>query len=635
MAKKKAKKKTAKKAVHPTTKNQSSSTNKRNILIALGIAIFGFLIYSNTLSHGYVLDDFSQIKENFVTKRGLSDIGTHFKTHARHGFGREEGELYRPITMSTFSLDWEIAPDNPGWAHTVNVILYAITGGIFFLLLMQLMKDFNLVIPFLTTLFFMAHPTHVEVVANIKSRDEILMFLMSVLSIKFLFNYLKNNNLVWILFSVLIYTIALFSKENAITFLAIIPLCLFFFSKLKLNKIIGYSAIYLIPALLFILVRKSVVGGMTTPGGISVLDNFLVGADGDFLAYTASAFGMLGRYLWALFIPHPLVSDLGYNQIPLMGWGSWQALLAFFILGGAGVYALIKLKNKSLWSFGILFFLINFSIFTNLIIEIGTSYGERLLYSASPGFALVLTLGLMKILKVDIRNKKADIFQNKTLLGVAAGIVLVFSALTFNRNVDWESSYTLYHTDIEKAPNSAKLNYHYGLELVKKGNDESGAVQKDWYDKAKASFEKALEIKPDYHDAFGQLGLAYYREKNYDEALKNYEMALRYRKKFALVHSNMGIIYFERGDLPKAKECYEKAVRDDPTMVDALRNLGAVHAMQQNFGEAIKNFAQALEYAPNDPTINRYLGSAYRDAGQPEKGKPFLDKAAALEKQGQ
>jgi len=55
-----------------------------------------------------------------------------------------------------------------------------------------------------------------------------------------------------------------------------------------------------------------------------------------------------------------------------------------------------------------------------------------------------------------------------------------------------------------------------------------------------------------------------------------------------------------------------------------------VHAMQKNFGEAIKYFSQALEYAPNDPTINRYLGSAYRDLGQPEKGKPFLDRAETL-----
>jgi Flp pilus assembly protein TadD len=630
MAKKKAKKKVSKKASRPISTSQNP-WKKNHFLLAFGIAIFSFLLYANTLGHGYVLDDFSQIKENFVTKRGLSDVATHFTTHARYGYGRETGELYRPVTMATFSLDWELAPDKPGWAHFVNVFLYAILGGVFFLVLSRLLRNFHPVIPLLTTLFFMAHPTHVEVVANIKSRDEILMFLLCILSIHFLFNYLKSNKLGWMVASLLTYTVALFSKENAITFLAIFPLCMYFFSKEKLGKIAGISALFLVPAILFVTVRSQVIGGFTTPGGISVLDNFLVGAEGGFLTYSASAFLVLGRYLWVLFFPHPLVSDLGYNQMPLTGWGDWRALLSFALWAGIAVFAILRLRKKDLWSFGILFFLINFSIFTNLIITIGTSFGERLLFSASPGFALVLTLILMKIFRVDERKKTSKILENKALLGVAGVILLLYVGKTINRNADWKDSFTLYAADIEKSPNSAKLNYHYGLELVKKGNESEGQTQKNWYDQAKSRFQKAIEIKPDYHDAFGQMGLAFYREKNYEEALKNYELALKYRGgKFALVHSNMGIIYFERGDLAKAKECYEKAVQDDPTMVDALRNLGAVHAMQKNFTEAIKYFSQAYEYAPNDATINQYLGSAYRDAGQPEKGRPYLERAKQL-----
>ena len=617
MSKKKAKKRQAKRAARPVPNPQSPIPKKQLFLLAFGIAIFSFLLYSNTLGHGYVLDDFSQIKENYVTKKGLEGVATHFRTHARFGYGRATGELYRPVTMSTFSLDWELAPDNPSWAHFVNVFLYALTGAVFFLLLSRLMRGFHPAVPLLTTLFFMAHPTHVEVVANIKSRDEILMFLLCLLAIYFLFNYLKNNKLGWMAASVLTYTVALFSKENAITFLAIFPLLMFFFSKKKVGEIAKVSSIFILPAVLFVVVRSRVIGGFTTPGGISVLDNFLAGAKGDFLTYSASAFVVLGRYLWALFVPHPLVSDLGYDQVPLTGWGNWRAVLSFALWGGMAVFAILRLRKKSLWSFGILFFLINFSIFTNLFITIGTCFGERLLYSASPGFALVLTLILFKLFKMDWKKTDGNLFENKMMMGAAALILLFYIGKTFTRNLDWESSYSLYRADIEKSPNSAKLNFHYGLELVKKGNKSEGAEKKKWYGRAKSRFERALEIKPDYHDAFGQMGLAYYREKNYDKALENYELALKYRGgKFALVHSNMGIIYFERGELEKAKECYVKAVRDDPTMVDALRNLGAVHAMQKNFGEAIKYFSEALKYAPGDPTITQYLESARRDAGK-------------------
>ena len=212
-------------------------------------------------------------------------------------------------------------------------------------------------------------------------------------------------------------------------------------------------------------------------------------------------------------------------------------------------------------------------------------------------------------------------------------ILLLYSFKTVDRNKVWVDSYSLYQADITKAPNSAKLNFHYGLELSKNGKDtDDPAEKKSWYEKAKFHFQKATDIYPTYADAYGQLGLAFYREKNFEEALKNYNTALSHRSQFALVHSNMGTLYSDMGNRAKAKEMYEIAVKEDPRMIDALRNLGAINAMEGNFQEAIKWFAQGLAYDPNNVTLNRYLGSAYRDAGQPETGKPYLQKAEQLEK---
>ncbi|MEZ4959335.1 MAG: tetratricopeptide repeat protein [Saprospiraceae bacterium] len=599
------------------------------------IAIFGFLLYANTLGHDYVLDDFSQIKENFITQRGIKGIPEQFAHHARYGYGRDVGELYRPLTMTIFSLEWEIAPDKPAFAHFINVLLYALSGALLFFVLAKIMAGYNVLLPLLTTLFFVAHPVHSEVVANIKSLDEILMFGLCLLAIHFLWNYLKQDSLGWLAASLLCYLAALFSKENAVTFLAIFPLTLFFFTKTKWQKIAVLTSAYAVLALIFVLVRKAVIGGMGTPGGISVLDNFLAGAT-DAGVKSASAFLMLGKYLLVLLFPIQLVSDLGYNQEPLAGWGDWRVLLSFLAWAALGVFALLRFTKKDLWSYGILFFLINFSIFTNLIIMIGTNYGERLLYSASPGFALALALLLLKIFKGNQTEKITDgsrLFQNKALWGTAALILLFYSFKTITRNADWKTSFSLYEADIEKAPNSAKLNFHYGLELTKKGLDATDPAEKQrWAALGQQHFEKAIAIYPQYHDAYGQLGLCYYRAKNPEKALENYNLALKYRPDFAVVYSNMGIIFFEAGDLPKARELYEKAVSLNPNLVDPLRNLGAVNAMQKNFSEAIKYFKMAYELAPTDPVINRYLGSAYRDAGQAEQGKPYLDRAEQLEK---
>ena len=621
----------------PDSRKPSSTVSRSPVTarwIALVLAVFGFLLYINTLGHDYVLDDFSVIKENFVTKRGVEGIPTIWKTHARYGYWNSPGELYRPVPMTMFALEWQSAPDQPWLSHLINILLYGLTGALLFLTLARMLKNYNLLLPLLTTLFFIAHPIHVEVVANIKSRDEIVMFLFAILSLNLLLRYEEKRDVKVLVLALLCYLTALFSKENAVTFVAIVPLVLYFFTKATLPKTALTTALFAVPALIFILVRKMVIGDMLNPGDTSALDNFLTGAQ-DTATFYASAFLVLGKYLWTLFFPHPLGSDFGYNQIPLTGWEDWRVLLSLALWAGMGIFALIRLKSKDLWSFAILFFFINFSIFTNFIVTIGSSYGDRLLYAASPGFALALALMLMKIFSVDEHQKiavPAGLFQHKALWAVASAILLLYSVKTFTRNFDWKDSYTLYEADVETAPEAAKLNFHYGLEIIQKRlKTESPDLKKQFFDRGKARFEKAISIYPSYQDAYGQLCLCYYREKNYEKALENYELALKYKPNFPLVYSNMGIIFFEKGDLVKAKEVYEKAVLYDPRMVDALRDLGAVNGMQKNFADAIKWFSQALEYAPDDPTINFYLGSAYRDSGQVDKAQPYLEKAYRLD----
>ncbi len=631
MASKKTKQQQKSISRKPSTAGRQSDSLR---WLAIAIAAFGIVLYLNTLGHDYVLDDFSVIKENFITMRGFEGIPDLWSHHSRYGYWNSPGELYRPIPMTMFAIEWQLAPDQPWLGHLVNILLYGLSGAVLFLTLARWMQNYNLLLPLLTTLFFVAHPVHVEVVANIKSRDEIVMFLLCLVSLNLLWKHLESGKMSALLLALLAYTVALFSKENAVTFVAIVPLAMYFFSKSKLPKIAATAGLYVLPAIFFIIVRKLVIGDLVNPGDVSVLDNFLVGAK-DTGTFVASAFLMLGKYLWTLIFPYELSSDFGYNQIPLTGWGDWQVLASVAAWVGMGIFALIRLKKKDLWAFAILFFLINFSIFTNLLVTIGTSYGDRLLYSASPGFALALALGLMKIFK---ENEKATVavpgglFQNKTLWAVAGVILAFYSFKTIDRNADWKDSYTLYEADIQTSPNAAKLNFHSGLEVVQKGLKATDpAAQKAYYDLAQQRFEKAISIYPEYHDAYSQLGLIYYRAKNYEKAMENYNLALKYKPNFPLVYSNMGIIFFEQGNLEKAKEVYEKAVQYDPRMKDALRNLGAVNAMQKNFQEAIRWFSQAEQYWPEDATINFYLGSAYRDAGQEEKGRPYLEKAYRLD----
>jgi protein O-mannosyl-transferase len=189
----------------------------------------------------------------------------------------------------------------------------------------------------------------------------------------------------------------------------------------------------------------------------------------------AGALAMMLYYAKSLFFPITMISDLGFNAVPLSGWGDWKVWASFLLHGGLFIYALINSRKKDPVAFGILFFYISFSISSNIFITIGTSYGERLVYTSSLGFVLALVFFMYKNLKTSPNlDENALHFLAKS--GIFTAIVsvffLFFAVKTLSRNPAWKDSYTLYETDVQQSSNGAKLNYHYALELTKKGRDE-------------------------------------------------------------------------------------------------------------------------------------------------------------------
>ena len=95
--------------------------------------------------------------------------------------------------------------------------------------------------------------------------------------------------------------------------------------------------------------------------------------------------------------PHPLGSDVGYNQIPATSFGDWRVLLSLFVhLGMIGI-AVWGFKKKHILSFCALFYGISFSIFSNVVVEIGSSFGERFLYIPLFGFTMAVAYALQQL----------------------------------------------------------------------------------------------------------------------------------------------------------------------------------------------------------------------------------------------
>ena len=587
----------------------------------LAVALLGFLLYANTLSHDYCLDDYSAIKDNFVVKQGTKGIPTLLENHYRFGYWSSKGTLYRPLTLVMFATEWQLAPDNPYIGHLMNVLFYAWTGWLLFQLLSLLYGDKYRWLPLIVSMIFIAHPVHTEVVANIKSRDEIMAFFLGLGALYYLIKFVDTNKIILLLTSIILYGLSLFSKESAITWLGIFPLTIWFFRKDKIKKSI-FALGFLIPTGLFLAIRSKVVGSQVDIADVNILDNFFAQAEG--IKYYGSALYMIFRYLQTLFLPTELVSDLGFNQIPLTSFGNIGVLLTLVLIIGAIFYIFKNWNTKQpdVIAYGILFFAITFSIYSNLIVTIGSSYGERFLYIPSLGFALVLGSTFYSLAQ-KIKKPFELSLANPIFLGLLV-ILLGYSIKTVQRNKDWYNSATLYASDIPKSPNCAKLNYHHGLEIGKKGNDLKGPPQTAQYKKALRFFDKAVSINPKYADAYALQGLYYFRLKDYDKAMAAYNLSIKYNANSPNAYNNMGIIYYQRGDIKNAERVYKLAIKYNPRFVDAYRNLGAVYGSTRRFEQAIEQFKKGLQYDPNNQTLLKYIGSAYRDMGKPELGKPYL-----------
>ncbi len=621
---------------HKKKEKELIVTKKHKFILGLIVAMLGFVLYYNTLSHEYVLDDYSVIKENWVVKQGTDGLSTILKTSYRYGYWNKPGSVYRPLSLIMFAVEWQLFPDNPFVGHFINILLYAISGFLLFYTLSRILSKYNIILPFVISLLFIAHPIHTEVVANIKSRDEILSFFFIILSLNLVWSYLKNNKFIYLAASLFLYFLAFLSKEGVITILAIIPLLIYFFSDVSLKRNIIISLFFLIPVIAYLYLRHMVIGQIEGTE-VSVVDNLLVAAKDDTNKYYATAFLLLGKYLMKLFYPNPLVADYSYNQIPLVSFTNLYAIISFCVYIAAGVYAIIKIKTKSIISFGILFFIITMSIYSNLFIKIGSSFAERFLYVSSLGFVTILAYVLIKLFKKDLSYKGfvslGSFFKSHaTILMLVAFIIILYSFKTVERNKDWQSNFSLYEADVANSPNSAHMRYYYGLSLMKdkalKAGNEQDRIK--YLNMSINEFKEAARIYPQYADAYEQLGLSHYRKGLKKEALQFYKEAIRLNPNKPIAYNNMGIIYFEAGDYNKALEVYKKAVELNPRYADAYMNLGSVYGTLQQFEEAVKFFKLSIKYNPENAHTHYFLGITYQSMGDKTNAQAALNRAYQL-----
>ncbi|HJS54147.1 MAG TPA: hypothetical protein VJ765_06365 [Chitinophagaceae bacterium] len=463
-------------------------------------------LYIQTLSFDYVLDDTIIIVKNKFTQKGIEGIpeilsNETFKGHFGDQKELVEGGRYRPLSMVSFAIEKSITGGNAALSHLINVLLYAFTGIFLYRVLLFLFPQSRrqfISMPFAAAALFIVHPLHVEVVANIKGRDEIFAFIAELAILYYSFKWLAENKTRYLIYSALCYFLGILSKENVITFLAIVPLTAHFFShssladKIKITLPLGMATV------IYLIIRYAVLGYMFSGQEITnLMNNPFYGMDPG--EKTATIFYTLLIYFKLLFYPHPLTHDYYPYHIPVMNWSHWAPILSLVIHLVLLIFTLFYWKRKSVLSYSIAFYFITLSIVSNLFISVGTFMNERFVYHASLGFCIAISWLLVE--KMNTNRMKKNLGYATLLLGV-----LAFSILTYLRMPDWKTNESLNRSAIKVSYNSARANLFFGTMIWEKDyltlpKDAGKARRKAVLDSLNPYFDKAIEILPNYSSA--------------------------------------------------------------------------------------------------------------------------------------
>lgn len=556
------------------------------------------------------------------------------------------------------------------FAHFINVLLYALSALVLFKILNYLFKQLAakpwfLSLPFLATVLFVVHPIHTEVVANIKGLDEILSLLGSLLAMWYVLKYIENKKTYYILLSFIFFTAAMFAKEVAITFIAIIPLSIYFFVDChrKGKQIMITSIPFIIGAAIYLYVRQVVVGVITFESNPELMNNSFLGMD--FMEKYATIFYTLLLYIKLLIFPHPLTYDYYPYHIPVMQWADIWPVIGLLVYLAIGIYALFGIKRKSIISYGILVYLIALSPTSNVLFPIGVFMSERFLYVASIGFVIIVAWFIHYILK-------KEVVKQRNIEIALAVIFVLLSIKTVSRNTVWKDDFTLFTHDVEVSKNSAKSNTSAGgllmEEAIKPKNKE---IKNEYLNRSIKYLHRAVKIHPTYVDALILLGNAKWeRYESVDSAFKYYELVLKKYPKFDKVYINLfeseiksefekgeradqnlkilnlvkkydpenfkvnyylGRIYGRfKNDLKTSKHYFEKALTIDSTRVEVFKDLGVVYGMSKEFNKSAQALKKAMQLDSDDPALKMNLAMTYLQIGKKKEALQVMDEAFAM-----
>ena len=520
-------------------------------------ALAAVALFARTVGFDWVYDDQMEVARNaFVTS--LAHVPRMFASTVWAGSGMET-YLYRPLALVTYAFNYQLSGTSPWSYHLTNVLLHA--GVSVLVVRVGLRWGLSTLAAGAAGLLFAVHPVHVEAVAPVFGRKDLLATLF-VLSMA-LTHHRATQRGGWRLAAApLLYLAAMLSKEVGIVGVALVAAQDAWLHRdlrgylARRHVPVAYAS-YLLAAAAFLAARTTVTGGLAIPD-TSTFDNPLVGAP--LVTRLATAWMVAGKGVVLHVLPVTQSPDYSFNAIPLaQGFGDPRTLLAAaFTLVGAGVLALRSVRG-SVAPLAAAWYGVALLPVANVLLITGTLFAERLLYLPSVAFCLAAGAGVGWVSRAHPRVAWGGI-----VVAVAA-----FSALTWRYTSAWTDDVTLFQAAVAAVPASTKAQHKLGEELLRRGEVE-GAL---------AALNRAMEVAPD--NAYAAETLAQARNTVAQRYLEGARGGGPLPDGPETLYA-LGAAAQESGDPTLAIRAVEAAVARDPTLA---RGWLALSILRRNRGD--------------------------------------------------
>ena len=524
-----------------------------------------FLAYTPAMKNGWTKwDDHKYIIENPSVE--------NFSAHSiRQMFSVPVQGNYIPLTFLSFTLEKAFFGEKPKTFILDNILLHLINSLLVFFLLRMLLKDEWVAL--VSAMLFALHPMHVESVAWIAERKDVLYAFFLLLSLIVYLKYLRSEKIIWLGLSFLLMALSLLSKSIAVV-IPFLLLALDNFSGKRLTDkkvILEKVPFILLSVLFFYIARNSVEANAASMSTYHL----------SLPARVAMASYAFAHYLAKLLIPSGLSA---YYPYPFLPSGTMPGIVwAYLLISTGGLCALFWWGRRNrLLVFSFFFFFINLIPLLQLYPVGDALMADRFVYVASIGFFLPFIYGA-GILKETLSGMQFRV--NASVLIIAA----YFFYGTHQRCFAWKDSKTLW-TDVLTKNNSIALA-HVNL--------GSAFFEERKKDSAFFHFGRAIELDPQNKDANYNRGVIYFGRKEFQKAVADFQRTVCINSRDAGALASLGISYTQLARYDSALTVYDACLGIDSLNAEVFLGRGLVKHLQRNLNGAMQDYSHAIELHPD------------------------------------